>query len=363
YNINISRSEEIPLRRTIKDTRPETCKDTSFNISSFPSASVIIPLYNEGLSLVLRTVHSVLDRTPDVLLKEIILVDDASSHEDLGEPLEQYVDELGEKVKLIRNFERQGLIRSRLHGMQLSRAPVIVFLDAHIEVNVQWLEPILAQLQEKPNSIIQPFVDGVDPDSLEYSAPNILYRGGLTWDLRYVWIRLAEHIQEAAFRSGQPYWTPTLIGCALAMDKAYFKSIGSFDADQLIWGGENVELSLRTWMCGGSLVTLPCSRVGHVFRPTPYKRETPFHSTWQKNLIRTAEVWLGPYKKYFYSATSIFENRHVNLTETEWKSLEKRKSLRDKLQCKSFDWFLREVSPDLHPPPRNSMQYGEITNE
>ena len=57
-----------------------------------------------------------------------------------------------------------------------------------------------------------------------------------------------------------------MIGCAFAVDKEYFFAVGSFDAAMNIWGGENVELSVRVWRCGGYLLKNPCSRVGHVYR-------------------------------------------------------------------------------------------------
>ena len=103
----------------------------------------------------------------------------------LKDPIQRYIDLLP-NVKLIRLKKRSGLIVARMVGARLAKAPVIIFLDAHTEVNVGWLEPLLDQLKRNRNQVIQPFIDGIDMKTLVFASPGIYYKGAFSWDLRYV---------------------------------------------------------------------------------------------------------------------------------------------------------------------------------
>ena len=91
---------------------------------------------------------------------------------------------------------------------------------------------------------------------------------------RYTWIRVKDHEQRTAVQTGLPFPSPTLVGCAIAVERSYFMKLGAFDEGMRIWGGENIELGFRTWMCGGQVKTVVCSRVGHVFK-VRHNRDLP----------------------------------------------------------------------------------------
>lgn len=48
--------------------------------SNLPQVSIVFIFVNEALSVILRSIHSAMNRTPHHLLKEIILVDDNSNN-------------------------------------------------------------------------------------------------------------------------------------------------------------------------------------------------------------------------------------------------------------------------------------------
>lgn len=167
YGMNVACSDEISLDRTILDTRLPECKHWDYPYD-LPSTSVIIVFHNEGWSVLLRTVHSVLNRSPKHVLKEILLVDDFSDKEKLKNDLDAYIEQFDGKVRLIRNHQREGLIRTRSRGAKEAKGEVIVFLDAHCEVNTNWLPPLLAPIYRDRKTMTVPVIDGIDHKTFEY---------------------------------------------------------------------------------------------------------------------------------------------------------------------------------------------------
>ncbi|XP_064885793.1 polypeptide N-acetylgalactosaminyltransferase 10 [Columba livia] len=352
---NIFVSDKISLNRSLPDIRHPNCKNKLY-LEKLPNTSVIIPFHNEGWSSLLRTVHSVLNRSPPELIAEIVLVDDFSDREHLKKRLEDYMAQFP-NVRILRTKKREGLIRTRMLGASVAIGDVITFLDSHCEANVNWLPPLLDRIARNRKTIVCPMIDVIDHDHFGYETQaGDAMRGAFDWEMYYKRIPIPPELQK--LDPSDPFESPVMAGGLFAVDRKWFWELGGYDAGLEIWGGEQYEISFKVWMCGGRMEDIPCSRVGHIYRKyVPYK--VPTGVSLARNLKRVAEVWMDEYAEYIYQRRP--EYRHLSAGDVA-----AQKELRNNLNCKSFKWFMNEVAWDLpkfYPPVEPpAAAWGEIRN-
>uniref|UniRef100_F7IHZ5 Polypeptide N-acetylgalactosaminyltransferase n=1 Tax=Callithrix jacchus TaxID=9483 RepID=F7IHZ5_CALJA len=204
---NIYVSDKISLNRSLPDIRHPNCNSKRY-LETLPNTSIIIPFHNEGWSSLLRTVHSVLNRSPPELVAEIVLVDDFS--------------------------DRDRIARNR-------------------------------------KTIVCPMIDVIDHDDFRYETQaGDAMRGAFDWEMYYKRIPIPPELQKAD--PSDPFESPVMAGGLFAVDRKWFWELGGYDPGLEIWGGEQYEISFKVWMCGGRMEDIPCSRVGHIYRKyVPYK--------------------------------------------------------------------------------------------
>ena len=140
------------------------------------------------------------------------------------ERLEKMVEGMGEKVRLIRQPARAGLMRTRMVGVMESKSQVLTFLDSHIEATEGWLEPLLERVHQNPKAIACPVIEEVNDKTFQYKFVTRDLVGVFFWNLDFGWTAVKRP-------DWSPYDTPVMAG-------------GLFSIRFILWEGDQHYYSL-----------------------------------------------------------------------------------------------------------------------
>lgn len=231
--------------------------------------SIIIPFVNEGEE-VLNTIKSILEHSKEQL--DIIVINDAS---DDGY---NYKDELKNyPIKYIYNEKRLGVAASRNLGVNICETDYFLLLDAHMRFyDSNWKDIIEKTLDKNHKTILcaQTKVLNKINGILVEKTSNILY-----WGAYINFYNPTEYLDpQWAYADYLPISTdnveakniPCILGAGYATSKYYWQYLQGLDG-LMSYGSDEVLISLKTWLEGGSCKLLPNVTIGHIYRSTsPY---------------------------------------------------------------------------------------------
>jgi len=121
--------------------------------------TVVLPCLNEPYAL--NTVRSFCERTPQEVLEEIIVVDDASEP-----PMEEKLTNVDEKCRLrvLRHNKSLGLMIAKQTGGDAAKGKYIGFYDCHVAPAVNWWKETIDLLDQKERRLVVPLIGDLDLD-------------------------------------------------------------------------------------------------------------------------------------------------------------------------------------------------------
>ena len=289
--------------------------------------SIIITSHDEG-DLLYKTLDSLCTNTNGQF--QVVVIDDASSSPIYNHPNSTMV--------FHRNRIRRGLIYSRILGADYSVGTHLVFMDAHCKPERDWDVPLLEAFRQYGDRVIvSPAIPALNAsiwkNNMNQKGVVMRFDGNLNMK----WIDATDE--------SLPYCeSPIFAGSTFMISKSFYNELGGFDNGLEIWGGENIDLSVRCWLCGGRVLVAKSSYVGHLFKSS-FTYAVPT-GTINKNKLRVSYVNFSPDRFKRISTWLGLSQGHLQDAQF-WDTADTRRLqlLRDRIF--DDDWYFKKFNFDV----------------
>ena len=225
------------------------------SVSRANKISIIIPTLNEKNEL-LETLSNI-EKTIGFDGYEVIVINSGGTNLPFAKT---------NQLKIVNSKIRLGVAQAKNLGANISTGRHLVFLDAHVRLSDNWGKIIVEDFKDF-NGIIHSCIKSIDNENL------LGY--GFRWgdlSMKWEWIPSSNSIIEDI---------PFAAGAFIAIDFDTFSNIGGFDSGLIYWGGEDAEISLRSWLFGYKVKCHSSIEVAHKFRdifPYTINWKTIYHN-------------------------------------------------------------------------------------
>jgi len=249
-----------------------------------------------------KTIDDLIDNTDKELLDKIIICNDS-----------------GANICTPNNVEVQitnGIGRAAAWNMaaKLINSGINVFIRQNTKFTPGWLHNIIESVDY--NNIVAPSVHQLDVGLWETVAKK--------WD--HCGIRWDFSVNNRKITSD---YSPIVTSYCLAISNDRFVTIGGFD-DGIIGHGEDIEICIRNWLFGGSVI-----------KCDGYVSSTIDIDTSIVGLARIVELWFSKYSTFFYNS------RRLDPKSIKIGRVNRILDLAQKHQTRTIEWWLENIQPEL----------------
>ncbi len=243
-----------------------------------PNASIVIPAFNR-VDLTAQCLRALIANTHDVTY-EVIIVDNAST-----DATPELCASLGGNATVIRNDENRGFAVACNQGAAAATSDRIVFLNTDTEPFPNWLPPLIAALDDRPDV-------GAVGMKLLFPDRTIQHAGVVLLELPEYPTLGAQHlpykVPEDDALANQARDVSVATAACLMVRRDAFDGVGGFDEG--FWNGyEDVDLCLKLTEAGWRIFYEPASVLIHHESSSGPER---FRCS-EENIARLQEKWAG----------------------------------------------------------------------